>query len=638
MAAPVTVYGPMISPAVARVAACLLEKDVPFQVEPVDMSKGEHKSPSFLKLQPFGQVPAFKDSLTTVFESRAICRYICDQYADSGNKTLMGRKEDGAVGRAAIEKWIEAEGQSFNPPSLAMAFQLAFVPFMGRATDMAVVEQNEAKLVKVLDVYEQWLGENQYFAGDEFSLADLVHMPNTDLLVRKTNKAGLFTERKNLARWWDEVSARPSWKKVVELQNVFKFTLYLAVPLTRSSIKSIETMAAGLQVFGQPASTDVARVLTCLFEKDLEFELVRIDTFKREHKLPEFIKLRDPNGQVTFKHGDKTIVDSRAICRYVCTQFPEGNKTLYGTGSLERASIEQWLQAEAQNFSPPSSALVFHLAFAPHLNIPQDHAVIAENEKKLQQVLNVYDEILSKNEYLAGDEFTLADLSHLPNSHYIVFGQPASTDVARVLTCLFEKNLEFELIRIDTFKKEHKLPEFIKLRDPTGQVTFKHGGKTLVDSRAICRYLCTQFPDDGNRTIYGTGSLERASIEQWLQAEAQSFDAPSSELVFHLAFAPQLNIPADEARIAENERKLQQMLNVYDEILAKNKYLAGDEFTLADLSHLPNSHYIVNARSPRGKKLFTSKKHVARWYEEISNRASWKQVVKMQSEHPGAFE
>lgn len=51
-------------------------------------------------------------------------------------------------------------------------------------------------------------------------------------------------------------------------------------------------MAAGLQVFGQPASTDVARVLTCLFEKDLEFELVRIDTFKREHKLPEFIKLR----------------------------------------------------------------------------------------------------------------------------------------------------------------------------------------------------------------------------------------------------------------------------------------------------------------------------------------------------------
>ncbi|KAG8095890.1 hypothetical protein GUJ93_ZPchr0013g37918 [Zizania palustris] len=217
-----------------------------------------------------------------------------------------------------------------------------------------------------------------------------------------------------------------------------------------------------------------------------------------------------------------------------------------------------------------------------------------------------------------------------------LFGQPASTDVARVLTCLFEKNLEFELIRIDNFKKEHKLPEFVKLRDPTGQVTFKHGDKTIVDSRAICRYLCTEFPEDGNRTIYGTGSLERASIEQWLQAEAQSFDAPSSDLVFHLAFAPQLNMSPDEARIVENEKKLQQMLTVYDEILAKNKFLAGDEFTLADLSHLPNSHYIVS--SPRGKKLFTSKKHVARWYDAISSRQSWIQVVKMRSENPGSFE
>jgi glutathione S-transferase len=139
---------------------------------------------------------------------------------DRGNQSLLGRKEDGVVGRAAIEQWIESESQAFNPPSLAIAFQITFAPLMGRETDMAVVEQNEAKLAKVLDVYEQRLGESQYFAGDEFTLADLVHMPNTDLLVSKTNMAALITERKNLSRWWDEVSVRPSWKKVVEMQNV----------------------------------------------------------------------------------------------------------------------------------------------------------------------------------------------------------------------------------------------------------------------------------------------------------------------------------------------------------------------------------------------------------------------------------
>ena len=152
-------------------------------------------------------------------ESRAICRYICDQYADRGNQALLGKKEDGAVGRAAIEQWIEAESQSFNPPSLAIIFQLAFAPMMGRTTDMAVVEQNEVKLTKVLDVYDQHLGESQYFAGDDFSLADLVHLPNADFLVNRTNKAGLITERKNLARWWDDISTRPAWKKVIEMQS-----------------------------------------------------------------------------------------------------------------------------------------------------------------------------------------------------------------------------------------------------------------------------------------------------------------------------------------------------------------------------------------------------------------------------------
>jgi glutathione S-transferase len=156
---------------------------------------------------------------SSLAESRAICRYICDQYADRGNRTLLGREEDGAVGRAAIEQWIESEAQAFNPPSLAIAFQLTFAPLMGRATDMAVVEQNQAKLAKVLDVYEQRLAESQYFAGDEFTLADLVHMPNTEILASKTVTAGLITERKNLSRWWDEISGRPSWKKVVELQS-----------------------------------------------------------------------------------------------------------------------------------------------------------------------------------------------------------------------------------------------------------------------------------------------------------------------------------------------------------------------------------------------------------------------------------
>ncbi|KAK9997763.1 hypothetical protein SO802_022449 [Lithocarpus litseifolius] len=46
----------------------------------------------------------------------------------------------------------------------------------------------------------------------------------------------------------------------------------------------------------------------------------------------------------------------------------------------------------------------------------------------------------------------------------IVYGAPMSTAVSRVLACLYEKNVEFELISINMSKGEHKKPEFLKLQ------------------------------------------------------------------------------------------------------------------------------------------------------------------------------
>ncbi|RCV43996.1 hypothetical protein SETIT_9G338400v2 [Setaria italica] len=230
-----------------------------------------------------------------------------------------------------------------------------------------------------------------------------------------------------------------------------------------------------------------------------------------------------------------------------------------------------------------------------------------------------------------------------------VFGQPASTDVARVMACLLERKLEFELVRTDAFRRGHKLPELVKMRDPSGKVVLKHGDITLSDSRDICRYVCTEFPRWCTRGLYGAGALERASIEKWLQAEAQSFDAPSAALAFHLAFAPRpVGVPPpsspaaatdgydgggeEEARraaaVAESERRLLRVLDVYDDALGRSAYLAGDEFTLADLSHLPSAHRV--ARSARGRALLASRGNVARWYAAIAARPAWRQVVMVQ--------
>jgi len=50
------IYGNWV-PVVQRIACVLVEKGVPYEMIPVSMAKGEHKSPQYLEKQPFGQVP-----------------------------------------------------------------------------------------------------------------------------------------------------------------------------------------------------------------------------------------------------------------------------------------------------------------------------------------------------------------------------------------------------------------------------------------------------------------------------------------------------------------------------------------------------------------------------------------------------
>lgn len=216
--AAVKVYGPALSTAVSRVLACLNEKDIPFQLISLNMSKGEHRNPDFLKIHPFGQVPAFQDDDISLFESRAICRYVCEKHGDKGNKELYGTNP---LAKASIDQWLEAEGQSFNPPSSTLVFQLAFAPRMKIKQDQGAIRQSKEKLKKVLDVYDKRLGETRYLAGDEFTLADLSHLPNIHYLVASADDddtAALFTSsRENVSRWWTDISTRHSWTKVIDL-------------------------------------------------------------------------------------------------------------------------------------------------------------------------------------------------------------------------------------------------------------------------------------------------------------------------------------------------------------------------------------------------------------------------------------
>lgn len=208
----VKVYGPHCASA-KRVLVCLVEKEIEFEVVPINVLKGEHKDPEYLKLQPFGNVPVIKDGDYTLYESRAIMRYYAEKYRSQGVELLGKTIEE----KGLVEQWLEVEAHNFNPPAYNLVIHVLFPSLLVDGTpDPKVIEESEAKLVKVFNIYEERLSKNKYLAGDFFSLADISHLPFTDYIVNNMGKDYLIKERKNVSAWWDDISSRPSWNKIIE--------------------------------------------------------------------------------------------------------------------------------------------------------------------------------------------------------------------------------------------------------------------------------------------------------------------------------------------------------------------------------------------------------------------------------------
>ncbi|OSX62329.1 hypothetical protein POSPLADRAFT_1040015 [Postia placenta MAD-698-R-SB12] len=206
-------HGFPLSTCTRRVALVLKEKNVPYKLVPVDLTKNENKSPSYLANQPFGQVPYIvDDDGFQLFESRAIGRYIALKYPDQGNK-LMPDPAD-LKKTALFEQAASIELSNFDPLASTLAFERLVKPRRGLGeTNEALVAQITQQLGAKLDVYEVILSKTKYLAGEEVSLADLFHIPYGSMLGMMRIDLGSET-RPNVARWWKDITSRPSWVSV----------------------------------------------------------------------------------------------------------------------------------------------------------------------------------------------------------------------------------------------------------------------------------------------------------------------------------------------------------------------------------------------------------------------------------------
>jgi glutathione S-transferase len=192
-----------------RVRVFLAEKGITVPSVQVDMRKGEHKAPEFLKKNPSGKIPVLElDDGTCIAESVAICRYF---EALNPTPTLFGTtpKELGRIEMA--NRQLEFEllapiGAAWvNGPIVA---QMAPGRFKQNPQAKEAGEAATRAFYKRLD---EELAHHAYMADDAYSIADITALCVIDFaasLVDLKPDASL----QNLWRWHASVSSRPSAK------------------------------------------------------------------------------------------------------------------------------------------------------------------------------------------------------------------------------------------------------------------------------------------------------------------------------------------------------------------------------------------------------------------------------------------
>jgi glutathione S-transferase len=191
------------------------------------------------------------------------------------------------------------------------------------------------------------------------------------------------------------------------------------------------------------------------------------------------------------------------------------------------------------------------------------------------------------------------------------------TRASRPRWLLEELGIPYELVRLDSSRKETRTPEHLA-RHPLGHVpVLEDDGIRIFESMAICLWLAERHAEKG--LIAPPASAERAETYQWLFFAA-------TELEPHLAaLSAQARRPEperDAARVEEARRHFQAAAGVIERRLAGRAFLVGDSFSVADVVL---GAVLLWARSLTGLEGFPE---TAAYLARLKERPAWRRSIK----------
>jgi glutathione S-transferase len=208
-----------------RVLWLLEELGLPYEIERYQRDAKTMLAPESLrKVHPLGKSPVVTDDGVTLAESGAIIEYLVERY---GNGRLI--PPPGTPERRRYAYWLHfAEGSAMPPlllklifdriPTMPMPF---FVKPIARGISAKVLERMVTpNLTRQLDFMESELAGSTWFAGPEFSAADIqMSFP----LEAAAQRAGLDKSRPRLVDFLKRIHERPAYRKALERGGPYSF-------------------------------------------------------------------------------------------------------------------------------------------------------------------------------------------------------------------------------------------------------------------------------------------------------------------------------------------------------------------------------------------------------------------------------
>jgi glutathione S-transferase len=184
---------------------------------------------------------------------------------------------------------------------------------------------------------------------------------------------------------------------------------------------------------------------------------------------------------------------------------------------------------------------------------------------------------------------------------------------------LAEKGITLPTENIDIMAKQHKTPEYTAINPLQRMPSLVlDDGTIITESIAICRYFEMLQPDP---PLFGVGAKEIALVEMWNRRCEINFFANVANVFRHLHPAmKELEVPQVPAWAEANKPRVTWFLEMLDGELAKREFIAGDRYSVADITALVTVDFMRPARLaiPEGAG------NVKRWHAAVSARPSAK--------------